>query len=240
MALTLIAVIVLLALWARNGRLAPLIIVLGVGAILAASELSGPALDRTAERSSNPLVSHQVGGLLHPLDSEQSTLLVHWKNFKSGVTAGFSNPLGRGTGASTLAADKLGGEAGTRTDLDLSDSFVSLGLVGGLLFIAILALTFHRVVSLYRARGDPAVLAVAGLLVVTLGQWLNGGHYALAPLTWFFIGWTTRRSAPEQESGRAVAPVRMAPRSDTARSGEHTVAGPRSASRAQGAHTRTG
>jgi hypothetical protein len=193
LALTLIAVLVLIALWARNGRLAPLIVVLGVAVLLAVSELFGPALDRAAGRSSNPLVSHQVGGLLHPLDPDQSTLLVHWENFKDGVTAGFSHPLGRGTGASTIAADKLGGHTEVRTDVDLSDAFVSLGLVGGLLFMAILAITFRRVISLYLSGRDPAVLAVAGLLVVTLGQWLNGGHYAVAALTWFFIGWATRQ-----------------------------------------------
>jgi hypothetical protein len=35
-------------------------------------------------------------------------------------------------------------------------------------------------------------LAVATLLVATVGQWLQGGHYAVAPLTWLLLGWASR------------------------------------------------
>jgi hypothetical protein len=220
MALTLIAAIVLIALRARNGGATLLVTVLGVGALFAVSALAGPALDRAAGRSSNPLVSHQVGGLLHPLDPDKSTLLTHWEQFTEGIGAGFTDPLGRGTGATNIAAARFGGVGGSGTEVDISDAFVSLGLAGGLLFIGILGVTFRRVISLYLARGDPALLAVVGLLVVTLGQWLNGGYYALAPLTWFLIGWATRPSALEHEFGQGVAPVRMAPRRGTTHGGE--------------------
>jgi hypothetical protein len=201
MALTLIAVIILTALRFRSTGGMLLITVVGVGALFAASALFGPALDRAAGRSSNPLVSHQVGGLLHPLDPDKSTLLTHWDQFKSGVSAGFTDPLGKGTGATSIAATKIGGVKGAGTEVDISDAFVSLGLLGGLLFAVILVVTFRRVTSLYAVRNDPALLAVTGLLVVTLGQWLNGGYYAVAPLTWFLIGWATRRAVPREESG---------------------------------------
>jgi hypothetical protein len=39
---------------------------------------------------------------------------------------------------------------------------------------------------------DRAALAVMGLLVVTLGQWLNGGYYAISPLLWLLVGWSNR------------------------------------------------
>ena len=195
MALALLAVIVLIALRAPSRGSALLVAVLGVLTLFAVSALFGAGLDRAAGRSSNPLVSHQVGGLLHPLDPEKSTLLTHWGLFKHGVIEGFTNPIGRGTGVTSLAASKFGGNAAAGTEVDVSNAFVGLGLIGGLVFVGILAITFRRVISLYRARRDPAVLAIAGLLVVTLGQWLNGGYYAVAPLTWFLIGWATRQPA---------------------------------------------
>jgi hypothetical protein len=189
--LTLVAVIVLVGLRAREGGKALVIIVLGVVTLFAGSALLGPALDRAAGRSSSNLVSHQVGGIANPLDPEQSTLIGHWDLFLSGVAEGFERPLGRGPGANNNAARAGGGGGGT--DVDLSDTFVNLGFVGGLLLVAILVITFRRTVSAYFARGDVLLLAILGLLVVTLGHWLNGGHYALAPLTWFFIGWATRK-----------------------------------------------
>jgi len=190
--LTLLAVIVLVGLRARRGPKALTIIALGIGALFAASAVLGPALDRAAGRSSSHLVSHQLGGLLNPLDPEQSTLLGHWELFANGVAEGFERPLGRGPGANNNAARAGGGGGGT--DVDVSDTFVNLGFVGGLLFVAIVLITLRRVVASYFARGDAVLLAIMGLLVVTLGHWLNGGHYALAPLTWFCIGWATRRS----------------------------------------------
>ena len=45
-----------------------------------------------------------------------------------------------------------------------------------------------------------------GLLVITLGQWLNGGYYALAPLLWLLIGWANRAWL-EQRAAEAPAPA---------------------------------
>ena len=188
--LTLLAVIVLVGLRAHKGRYTVAIIVVGIVSVFAVSALLGPALDRAAGRSSSHLVSHQVGGLLNPLDPEQSTLIGHWELFANGVASGFERPLGRGPGANNNAA-RAGGGGGT--DVDISDTFVNLGFAGGLLLVAIFVITLRRVVSAYFARGDVLLLAVMGLLVVTLGHWLNGGHYALAPLTWLCIGWATRK-----------------------------------------------
>jgi hypothetical protein len=56
----------------------------------------------------------------------------------------------------------------------------------------VIAMVFRGVIARCLVRRDAASLAVAGLLIVTLGGWLRGGHWALAPLTWFLIGWATR------------------------------------------------
>jgi hypothetical protein len=38
-------------------------------------------------------------------------------------------------------------------------------------------------------RPDLAHLATVGVLVISFRFWWNGGHYALAPLLWFLLGW---------------------------------------------------
>jgi hypothetical protein len=173
-----------------RGR-AAMVLVLGVAAVFAVAILFGPALDRAAGRSDSPNVSRQLGGLLHPLDPERSTLIGHFDLVTKGIEDGVSQPLGRGTAATNLAGTRFGSST-TSTEIDLSDVFVSLGLLGGVLFLPLIFLTFQRVIRRYLTGHDPALLAVLGMLVVTLGQWLNGAHYTLASLTWFVIGWATR------------------------------------------------
>jgi hypothetical protein len=45
---------------------------------------------------------------------------------------------------------------------------------------------------------------MVGLLIADLGQWLNGGYYAVAPLLWFLIGWAM---AQAREMDASPAPV---------------------------------
>jgi hypothetical protein len=111
-----------------------------------------------------------------------------------------------------LAGIKTGLYLGTETDL--GNAFLSLGLPGGLLFLMISLATFWRAGWLGLRNRDIAALATVGLLIVTFGQWLNGGYYALAPLVWVVIGgttqqWTIRRSALDATGppGRFVAPA---------------------------------
>jgi hypothetical protein len=142
--------------------------------------------------SANPLVAHQVEGLTNPLDAEHSTLIAHADLVVSGFEQGIVHPFGQGTAVTNIAADRFGiGSRAKGTEVDVSNTFVSLGLFGGLLFVAIVIVTFGRAVSAYLRRPDPAMLAIIALLIVAIGQWLNGGYYALAPLTWFLIGWAT-------------------------------------------------
>jgi hypothetical protein len=105
--------------------------------------------------------------------------------------------LGRGPGATNLAASRFGagGSAGS-TEIDVSNAFVSLGLTGGLVFAGILMLAFRGVIRRYLS-GETLALAVLGLLVTCLGQWLTGGLYALLPLFWFLLGWASAPPPPE-------------------------------------------
>jgi len=82
-----------------------------------------PGRARGAANSSNALVSHQVGGLLHPLNQQQSTLQAHLGLFENGFTHGVLDPIGYGIGSTTLAGAKLGTPQGTTSEVDLSNEF---------------------------------------------------------------------------------------------------------------------
>jgi hypothetical protein len=189
--LTVLAALFAAGLRTRSTRLA-IVIVIG-GLVTAAAILSTyapPAGGPSA--SANPFVTRQVSGLTNPLDPEHSTLLTHLDLVSGGIEEGITHPFGQGTAVTNIAADRFGiGTSAKGTEVDVSNAFVSLGLLGGLLFVAIIVVTFRRIVISYLRRPDPVMLAVLALLIVPAGQWLNGGHYALAPLTWFLIGWAT-------------------------------------------------
>jgi hypothetical protein len=203
MFLTLLAVIVLIGLRTRSGAAAATAVTLGIATTLGALLAFGPGLERLAASSGNPLVVHQVEGLVNPFDPKKSTLEGHRSLVVKGVGDGFRNPVGRGTAAMSGTEQKLGGaEEGSGTEVDMSNAFVGLGLIGGLVFVGIILATFRQAISAYLRERDPLVFAVIGLLVAILGQWLQGRHYAVAAVAWFLIGWATRPS-----ERRAAAPA---------------------------------
>lgn len=215
MALVLLTVVVLTALRTRNRAIAIAVVTLGIGAIYGVAAAVGPALDRAAGLSGDPKVQRQVGGLLNPLDPSKSTLLIHFEAVRAGVEVGVKNPVGLGTGASNVGARVSGGEGELRTDNDTGDVFVALGIVGGIVFIAIIVMSFREVFRRYlRESPDPLVFAVAGILVVNFGQWLQGGHYAASALTWFLLGWAVRpaRQTLPRDERLGQASLRPSPR----------------------------
>lgn len=190
--LTLVAVVFMLAVLTRSLASGTFIAVFGVVTLFGLASIFGPSLDRATHQSSNALVSHQLGGLLNPLDPQKSTLIAHLGLVGSGFSQGLHHPFGRGTGVTNIAATKLSGKSNGTSEIDVTDAFISLGLAGGLMYLVAIAITFKTVIRRYAATRDPLVFAIAGLLVVTLGQWLSGGQYTVSSLTWFLIGWVTR------------------------------------------------
>src|SRR5207302_10102625 len=128
-----------------------------------------------------------------------------------GVKASLSNPLGQGTAATNQAAGvsqasvtnntRLGvlGAGSSATDFDISNSFVSLGFAGGLLYVFSMLVVLVTAVRSY-FLGRVALLAIIGILIVDIGQWTSGGAYALSSLIWMLIGVVAARSirAPTQ------------------------------------------
>lgn len=210
MALTLMAVVVLLGVRTRNTVATVLIVVVGFAATYGLAATVGPRLDKAASLSGG-VSKRNVNGLLNPLDPSQSTFLGRWEIMGGGIVNGFKNPLGGGTAATNQAGGgKLSKEGNLETDNDISDVFVSFGPLGGIIYLAIVILAFRRTFSNYVRRPSWTRFAVAGLLIVMFGAWLQGGYYALAPLLWFMMGWATRpeeEPAPEPE----LQPGRQAP-----------------------------
>jgi hypothetical protein len=182
--LTVFGALIAVGLRTRNTRLAVAVVIVGLIASGIGVRVFAP------ETADDPLVRHQVHGLTNPLDAEHSTLIAHVGLVISGFEQGILHPFGQGTAVTNIAADRFGiGSQAKGTEVDVSNAFVSLGLFGGLLFIAIILGIFARTIGAYLRQSDPALLAIAALLVVSMGQWLNGGYYALAPLVWFLVGW---------------------------------------------------
>jgi hypothetical protein len=191
--LSFFTALMLLGLKSRRVGLAVVIAVLGLGVgMLAAQRYVSPTAG-TPGSPGNPLVGHQLGGLADPLNPERSTLTLHWAILVSGVREGFVHPFGHGTAVTNLAASRFGiGGTEKSSELDFGNAFISLGVPGGLLFIALVVVAFRSVLRAYLTKQNAALLAALGLMLVSLGQWLNGGYYALAPLIWFVIGWATK------------------------------------------------
>jgi hypothetical protein len=201
MAVTGLGIVILLGARTRSLAVGLVVIVLGVGAVYGLAAAVGPRLDRAAGLSGDDISERNVSGLLHPLDPGQSSALSHWDNLEKNVVDGFQNPAGSGTASANAAGRNLAnsGGAGRQTDNDVADVFLSLGAAGGLLYLTIMFFALRAVFSRYSREKDWMLFAVAGVLVVMVGNWLNGALYSLAPLTWFLLGWASRPS-PAQEA----------------------------------------
>jgi hypothetical protein len=184
-----LAIVVMLGLRTRRPLMAVAVTVCAVGLAFGALQVFGSSLSSAGASSSSALVSHQLGGLTDPLNPGSSTLLVHWQKVRDGVISGVTHPLGSGPGVTNDAAgvDQSVFSESRATEVDLSNAFVALGVVGGLLYLAIVGMVLWKGASGYFA-GNDSLLAVMGVLVVGAGQWLTGGHYALSPLTWLLVG----------------------------------------------------
>jgi hypothetical protein len=200
-----LAIVVMLGLRTRRPVMAVIVTVCAVGLAFGALKVFGSTLSSTSASSGSELISHQLGGIADPLNPNSSTLLLHWKLVEDGVKSGITHPLGKGTGATNNAAgvnQQSALEQTQATEVDMSNAFVALGAAGGVLYVLIVLAVLWKAAAQYFARRE-AMLPVIGLLVVGLGQWLTGGHYALSPLTWLLIGVVAAGSAGSRLQGRS-------------------------------------
>lgn len=199
----LLVVITLPVLWSLEaraviGRLGRLMVAGTCAIVLLMTSLSSAA-SVVSDPNLTPLIIHEVGGLTHPLDDHVSTGRTHISMLLGGFQGVLDHPLGVGLGATTAAAAKFGSVT-CSTDVDLSDTFVSLGLVGGLAYAFVIVESLRESLAVWERRRSEISLITFGVLLVTIGRWLVGGHYAVAGLTWFLIGSCDREYQIEQRS----------------------------------------
>jgi hypothetical protein len=170
--------------------------IIGVIALLALAGHFSSQESTTPMSAQSALLQHQLQGLASPLNSKDSTLSVHFSEMVNGLKSSFTNPLGHGTGAVSIAASRYGGSA-LGTEIDPSNVGVALGLAGLISYVVVATLglwTAYRVAALRRCWWSVAAL---GVLVVTFLQWTNGGQYAVAWLPWLVLGWADQVTLKE-------------------------------------------
>ncbi|MFY9488730.1 MAG: hypothetical protein WAP35_08560 [Solirubrobacterales bacterium] len=208
---TLIAVTTMIVMRLASPRKAPWILLACVAAVAVASPAITSALQAGAAQTGNARVEYQLSGLGDPLNREQSTVTLHAQLLVDGIRQGLTDPVGRGSGVTNNAIRRFGpgGEnaAGySNTEIDISNSFVSLGLFGGFVFFALFVTAFAFAIKNYARDRDGLSLAILGILVVTLGHWTSGGHYAVTPLVWILLGWTAAVRSRPGEPRSATSP----------------------------------
>ncbi len=173
--------------------------ILGLGLLAysvrhATSDDAPPAAAGPAASSAGLATSHVTQGLAHPLDPKYSTAGLHTLMFLGGFGHALKNPLGMGLGMVTLGAAKFGTTEGTGTsEIDISDAFITMGFVGGPLFLMAIVIGYLEAAK-YVQTGPPQLgFFIVGLLVGMLGAWMPLGQYAIGPFVWFCIGFLCRQ-----------------------------------------------
>lgn len=190
--LTVVALGIMLS--ARTGRRPLTMVVAGVLALVVLNLGAGYLFSGSttpANPSTDPasvLVTHDLTGLANPGGSK-STLSSHVSRAVHGIKSAFTNPIGYGTGAITLASGKLGTTTSRGTEDDFGNAGVAFGLAGLILYTFIVLRGLLSSYRLAARRRDALSLAMLGLLTVVLGQWMNGDLYSVAWLVWLGLGW---------------------------------------------------
>jgi len=185
---TIIAMTILWAIQAHNRRtwVARGVVALALATIGLVSSMTGLQYVQMSS-SISELVKHQVVGVLNPTDPSASTATLHTFMVAQGILSGFTTPYGQGLGGTTIASAKLSGSGGG-TEFDISNMFVSLGAVGGFLYLFIIGVVLNASIRCWIAERSLLSLSIIGVLLIGFGQWLNGGQYSFAFLIWIVIG----------------------------------------------------
>ena len=152
-----------------------------------------PATDSAPQRGSSAqeAVSHQLGGLGHPFDSRYSTAGTHASMISTSLLRGVTHPLGFGLGYTTFAAEKLSGQGQTdqgSSEMDLTDMFTALGLVGGIIYLSVAFLVLQGAVRYVRVAPLHISLPVLAITFESFGGWLVGGQYSSSSMLFFLFG----------------------------------------------------
>jgi hypothetical protein len=193
-------------MWAVQGQNArawlPRLIVAGVLTLFAlAFSLSTINTSAIQNDTAREMVEHQVKGLSDPTSKADSGAS-HLSLIGHGILFGFTHPLGNGLGSTTMGM-KMAGDTSVETvatEADFSNMFVSLGAVGGILYLALMVAILRALLRRWTETRSFEVLSILGILVCQLGLWLMGSHYAEAVLIWVCLGVLDRMDAQDLRS----------------------------------------
>ena len=175
--------------WIPRGILALVIAVVGLVWTLQQAQ------NASFSTQTQALVDHQTQGLLDPANAKTSTAGIHSAMVGNGILEGFKNPVGRGLGATTIAAGKFDGTNGGSTEMDISNMFASLGFIGGFLYAGIIGMALFKAFRFWHLTRTTAALCILAVLLLNVGQWINGQLYAAVFIIWVSIGVLDRMQA---------------------------------------------
>jgi hypothetical protein len=188
----------------------------GIGlAAFALSQLSSGS-SGTEKSAAGYSTDHQLEGLQHPLDSKHSTAGLHTTMFLGGFITGFTNPIGYGLGVTTLGSGRLGGDETITgsSEVDISDAFISMGIIGGLLYLYTIFLIVRQALAFGSTAPKYLGLPALAILAAMGGGWIALGQYGIGPLVWLVIGVLSRHSAISRMPFRRTRAVPSTPSSD--------------------------
>ena len=212
--LTIKLAVVLCVLWVvRRGKRLNAVTLAGMAvlgslslvslSLIAAHFASPAAAGQHGSSAAQDALAHQLGGLAHPFDKRYSSASLHSNMVVTGVVEGIMSPLGHGLGSTTFAAQKFGADSDVgSSELDFSDMFISLGLVGGVLYLCISIFGINAALRYVRETQLKIGLPVLAILVSTLGGWLIEGQYSTCAIVFFILG-----SVVYQGNGGGVRPA---------------------------------
>jgi hypothetical protein len=181
--------------WLLRGSLA---LVLAAGGLYLGLSSLTQTLDE-APRQVQVQIQRQAEEFVHGSGSaEGSSTANHLGMLLYGYETGLRRPLGRGLGAGTKAAKKFGTLSTTETDL--GDSFLALGIPGGVAYHGLVIVLVVTAFRLWQRNRDPLSMALLGFMGISFFGWLEGGQYAVTPLLWFCLGAMDRLYKKESPS----------------------------------------
>lgn len=166
------------AVWVLRGALAAVLAAMGlVWSLTSVTQLGLDAhVQARLERQAQEFIHARKG------EVEYSSAEKHFMMMVNGYLYPLREPMGLGIGAVTKAALKFGGR-GYNTETHLGNSFVALGLLGGVLYHLVWGLLIITALRYWIRTRHLMALAILGVLGVTMANLLNGEAYAVGPLT---------------------------------------------------------
>ena len=139
-----------------------------------------------ATSKAGQMFSHQMSALSQPFSSKTSTLATHLDMVRYGIVFGFRHPFGDGLGVVTAAGGRFGSSS-MSMEADYSNFFIAGGVIGGMAYMWAICVIAYRSLTI-TSQHSIAAYVLPSILIVTSGEWMNGGYYFVSALVWILIG----------------------------------------------------